>query len=146
MLIGEARLAGQKFALNITKPVTCPTAYIAGGETTVTVTGSGSGGRNQELALACALAFQSQSSPNHWVFLSGSTDGIDGPTNAAGGLVDSNTTTRIRVTGYDPSALLANNDSYNALRNANDLLITGPTGTNVADLQILLTYPKGTEI
>lgn len=142
MLVGEARLAGQEFALNITRPVTCPTAYIAGGETTVTVTGSGSGGRNQELALACALAFQSRSSPNHWVFLSGSTDGIDGPTNAAGGLVDSDTTTRIRVTGYDPSALLANNDSYHALRHANDLLITGPTGTNVADLQILLTYPK----
>jgi len=142
MLVGEARLVAQKFALKLEKPVKQPTAYIAGGETTVDVRGSGSGGRNQELALAFALACQSKLIPNYWVFLSGSTDGTDGPTDAAGGLIDSDTITRMRLAGCDPSALLANNDSYNALRQANDLLLTGPTGTNVADLQILLTYPK----
>ena len=142
MLIGKARLVAQEFALKLEKPVKQPTAYIAGGETTVDVRGSGSGGRNQELALAFALACQSKLIPNYWVFLSGSTAGTDGPTDAAGGLIDSDTITRMRLAGCDPSALLANNDSYNALRQANDLLLTGPTGTNVADLQILLTYPK----
>ena len=142
MLVGEARVVPQEFALTLEKPGKPPTAYIAGGETTVDVRGSGSGGRNQELALAFALACQSKLIPNYWVFLSGSTDGTDGPTDAAGGLIDSDTITRMRLAGCDPSALLANNDSYNALRQANDLLLTGPTGTNVADLQILLTYPK----
>ena len=74
-------------------------------------------------------------------FLSGGTDGIDGPTDAAGGFVDSGTIARIRSAGSDPRLLLDNNDAYHALDHAGDLLVTGATGTNVADLQILLMHP-----
>ena len=73
-----------------------------------------------------------------WVFLSGGTDGRDGPTDAAGGLVDAGTSDRIRHAGGNPATLLADNDSYHALGMSDDLLITGPTATNVADVQILL--------
>jgi len=73
-----------------------------------------------------------------WVFLSGGTDGRDGPTDAAGGVVDAGTTGRIRAAGGSPEALLANNDSHAALNLAGDLLVTGATGTNVADVQILI--------
>lgn len=107
---------------------------LFGGETTVTLRGDGRGGRNQELALRVAMALQGQP---HWRFLSGGTDGRDGPTEAAGAIVDSGTIDRIRAAGGDPDGLLANNDSYRALELAGDLLITGATGTNVADLQIL---------
>ncbi len=113
-----------------------PTALIFGGETTVQIRGSGRGGRNQELALRVAL--QGADLPEGWVFLSGGTDGRDGPTDAAGGLVDGTTIARIAQSGADVDALLANNDSYAALAAADDLLITGATGTNVADVQVLL--------
>lgn len=115
---------------------TGPTALIFGGETTVQLRGTGRGGRNQELALRVAL--QGDSLPDHWVFLSGGTDGRDGPTDAAGGIVDGGTLARIGASGQDVDALLANNDSYAALKAAGDLLITGATGTNVADVQVLL--------
>lgn len=113
---------------------------IFGGETTVTLRGTGLGGRNQELALRVALAMPDLG--RAWVFLSGGTDGRDGPTHAAGGIVDAATPARIRATGGDPAALLANNDSNRALALAGDLLITGATGTNVADVQILALGPK----
>ncbi|RNF35940.1 glycerate kinase type-2 family protein [Paracoccus methylarcula] len=113
-----------------------PACLIFGGETTVTLAGKGLGGRNQELALRVALAMPDLG--RDWVFLSGGTDGRDGPTDAAGGLVDAGTADRIRAQGANPEALLADNDSYTALRLADDLLITGGTGTNVADVQILL--------
>lgn len=113
-----------------------PTALIFGGETTVHLQGTGRGGRNQELALR--IAMQGDRLPEGWVFLSGGTDGRDGPTDAAGGIVDSGTIARIRTSGNDPEALLANNDSFAALKAAGDLLITGATGTNVADVQVLL--------
>lgn len=109
---------------------------IFGGETTVTVRGDGLGGRNQELALRVALSMPDLG--RDWVLLSGGTDGRDGPTDAAGGIVDRHTAGRIRASGGDGGALLANNDSYRALSLAGDLLVTGPTGTNVADVQILL--------
>ncbi len=80
--------------------------------------------------------------PPDWVFLSGGTDGRDGPTEAAGGLVDAGTLARMRRNGADPAALLANNDSHAALAASGDLLITGATGTNVADMQILLCRPS----
>ena len=73
-----------------------------------------------------------------FVFLSGGTDGRDGPTDAAGGIVDERSADRMRRAGADPDALLANNDSYAALAASGDLLMTGATGTNVADVQILL--------
>lgn len=121
---------------------TAPIAILAGGETTVNVTGNGKGGRNQEFALAFALAAEKVGLKN-WTLLSGGTDGIDGVTDAAGGLVNEHTLQRIREHGLDPQTLLNNNDAYTALNAANDLLITGATGTNVADLQILLLHPLG---
>lgn len=113
-----------------------PTALIFGGETTVQIRGDGRGGRNQELALRVAL--QGQDLPDGWVFMSGGTDGRDGPTDAAGGLVDGTSLARMKEANADVSALLNNNDSYAALAAAGDLLITGATGTNVADVQLLL--------
>ncbi|MCY1125864.1 DUF4147 domain-containing protein [Frigidibacter sp. RF13] len=113
---------------------------IFGGETTVTLKGNGLGGRNQELALRVALALPDLG--RDWLFLSGGTDGRDGPTEAAGGIVDAGTQGRIVAAGGDPQALLAENDSYRALSLAGDLLVTGATGTNVADVQILLLGPK----
>lgn len=107
---------------------------LFGGETTVTLSGTGKGGRNQDLALRMALA----GIAGDWVFLSGGTDGRDGPTDAAGGLVDSGSAARMQQRGLDAAALLANNDAYAALGGSDDLLITGGTGTNVADVQILM--------
>lgn len=117
-----------------------PRCLIFGGETTVTLRGNGLGGRNQELALRVAMTMPDLG--RDWVFLSGGTDGRDGPTDAAGGLVDAGTVTRIRAGRGDPDALLANNDSNRALALADDLLVTGATGTNVADVQILLLGPQ----
>ena len=117
-------------------PVDEPLALIFGGETTVTLTGTGKGGRNQDLALRFALG--AKDLPGDWVFLSGGTDGRDGPTDAAGGIVDRETTDRIVSSGQDPAALLANNDAYTALKASNDLIMTGGTGTNVADVQVFL--------
>ncbi len=115
-----------------------PVAIVAGGEPTVRVAGTGIGGRNQELALRFALLNEWAAIKRPWVFLSGGTDGRDGPTDAAGGIVDPSSTTWMRKVGCNPVALLENNDSYHALESSGDLLMTGATGTNVADLQILL--------
>jgi glycerate 2-kinase len=120
-------------------PLDRPRTLVFGGETTVTLRGKGLGGRNQELALRVALAMPALD--RDWVFLSGGTDGRDGPTDAAGGVVDVGTTGRIRDGGGDPAALLADNDSHAALALAGDLLMTGASGTNVADVQILLLGP-----
>ena len=111
---------------------------LAGGETTVTIRGTGLGGRNQELALRVAVLAEQAGWGGNWVFLSGGTDGRDGPTDAAGGLVDQGTLARMRGAGLDPLDVLARNDSYNGLLAAEDLLMTGATGTNVADLQVLI--------
>ncbi|MEJ6402439.1 DUF4147 domain-containing protein [Yoonia sp. 2307UL14-13] len=108
-----------------------------GGETTVTLRGDGRGGRNQEMALRIAIEARLRGWTD-WTCLQGGTDGRDGPTDAAGGLVDHRTLDRIAAAGGDVDALLANNDSYEALRLASDLLITGATGTNVADLGVLI--------
>lgn len=114
-----------------------PGITLFGGETTVQITGTGAGGRNQELALRVALIAEAEGWEN-WTYLQGGTDGRDGPTDAAGGLVDARTLPNIRAAGHDPKALLANNDSYAALKAAGSLLMTGATGTNVADLGILI--------
>ncbi len=111
---------------------------LFGGEVTVRLTGTGLGGRNQELALRVALLAEQQGWQGDWVFLSGGTDGRDGPCDAAGGLVDNTTLKRMRDAGISPEGLLANNDSYHALLPVGDLLMTGATGTNVADLQVLI--------
>ncbi|SFI47378.1 glycerate kinase type-2 family protein [Jannaschia pohangensis] len=112
-----------------------PGLTLWGGETTVILRGDGRGGRNQELALRVALALGDLGRP--WAFLSGGTDGRDGPTDAAGALVDDGTLSRIAAAGLDAEAALARNDSYPVLAAAGDLLMTGGTGTNVADLQVL---------
>ena len=98
--------------------------------------GRGLGGRNQEMALRVAAELEGFEAP--WVFLSGGTDGRDGPTEAAGGVVDNGTLGRIAAAGGDWRALLADNDSHRALALAGDLLMTGGTGTNVADVQVIV--------
>ncbi len=144
-LCGEASEEAENFVqfanAQLSKAGNRPIALLAGGETTVSLKGKGRGGRNQEMALAFAIHAEQQKLPGHWVFLSGGTDGRDGPTDAAGGMVDSGTIRRIQAAGISPSELLANNDSYNALTASNDLLTTGATSTNVADLQVLLIQP-----
>ena len=110
-------------------------AFIAGGETVVKVTGTGKGGRNQELALAAAPGIAGL--PNVCVFSVGSA-GTDGPTDAAGGYVDGDTCEELREKGVDIHRILADNDAYHALKAVDGLLITGPTGTNVNDVAVLL--------
>ncbi len=105
-----------------------------GGETTVTVQGAGKGGRNQELALSAACEFKNK--PIDVVLLSGGTDGIDGPTDAAGGWVTPDTVARAHRIGMDPYAALEDNDAYHCLKAVDQLLITGPTHTNVMDIGI----------
>jgi len=141
-LCGEAGEEAEKLVLHA-KALTInkATALLAGGETTVTLKGNGRGGRNQEMALAFALAVEQQCLTGNWAFLSGGTDGRDGPTDAAGGMVDRNTIKRMTQAGLNPIKLLENNDSYTALKTSDDLVITGATGTNVADLQIVLIQP-----
>lgn len=112
-----------------------PTAFIAGGETVVHLTGKGKGGRNQELALAAAKGIAALD--NVLVFSLGS-DGTDGPTDAAGGIVDGSTMARLAEKGISIDAVLADNDAYHALKAVDGLIITGPTGTNVNDLSVLL--------
>ena len=138
-LEGEAREVGVALAKRFA--ATAPHALVAGGETTVTVRGAGRGGRNQELALSFALeaAKGPLADRSDWVFLAAGTDGRDGPTDAAGGIVDAATVTRIRTAGVDPVAAMEENDSYGALDSAGALLRTGATGTNVADVVVFLS-------
>lgn len=137
----EARYAGEFLSAigKAHKDTDIPLAYIAGGETVVHLKGRGKGGRNQELALSAALAVSGYD--NIAVFSVGS-DGTDGPTDAAGGYADGGTADRIRSAGIDPLSALENNDAYNALSAADSLIVTGPTGTNVNDISVVLIYPK----
>jgi hydroxypyruvate reductase len=116
-------------------PLSPPACLVWGGETTVTVRGQGKGGRNQELALAAALALEGVPDV---LLMALATDGTDGPTDAAGAIVDGGTAARARALGLDPLAALANNDAYPLLSAVGDLLHTGPTGTNVNDLLVIL--------
>ena len=110
-------------------------AFIAGGETVVHLTGKGKGGRNQELALAGAKGIAGMEKA---VMFSLGSDGTDGPTDAAGGIVDGNTAAELKEKGIAIDAVLQNNDAYHALQAVDGLIITGPTGTNVNDLSVLL--------
>lgn len=116
-------------------PVAPPACILSGGETTVTIRGSGKGGRNQEFALAAALALDGLEDV---VLLSGGTDGTDGPTDAAGALVDGTTVRRAQALGLLPSAALQHNDAYPFFQALGELLHTGPTGTNVMDMHLIL--------
>jgi glycerate 2-kinase len=117
------------------RPVRPPACVISGGEPTVTVRGAGLGGRNQEFALAAALDIAGLEDV---VVLSGGTDGTDGPTDAAGAVADGATVARAESSGMNAARYLANNDSYRLFDLLGDLIKTGPTGTNVADVQIVL--------
>ncbi len=146
---GEAREAGKFFAaiareiVASGRPVPRPACVVAGGETTVTLRGRGKepalsgakGGRNQELALSAAI--QMAGLPDALI-VTLATDGTDGPTDAAGALADGTTVNRARARGLDPIAYLANNDAYHFFEALGDLLITGPTNTNVNDLTFIL--------
>ena len=110
------------------------TAYLAGGETVVRLTGHGMGGRNQELALAAAPGLAGLPAA---VFSVGS-DGTDGPTDAAGGYVDGDTAAALAARGLDAGTVLADNDAYHALQAVDGLIVTGPTGTNVNDVAVVL--------
>jgi len=137
---GEARHVGTVFAgiakeaANSGYPVPAPTAVVIGGETTVSVTGSGRGGRNQEVALSAAMRLEELDA----VIAALATDGIDGPTDAAGAIVDGFTIKRARDIGLNPLESLRNNDSNSFFRSLGDEIITGPTGTNVNDLTLIL--------
>ena len=134
-LCGEAREEAARLIAEIPE-TKGKHAYIAGGETTVTLKGNGLGGRNQEMALAAAIALKGKKGI---VFASAGSDGTDGPTDAAGGIADGKSFFRIKKGGLDPLSALENNDSYHALKLGGDLLVTGPTGTNVNDLTVILT-------
>jgi len=120
-------------------PISPPACILAGGETTVTIRGKGKGGRNQELALAAALAIEGLP---QIAMLSAGTDGSDGPTDAAGALVDGNTCREALKKGISAGEHLRNNDSYNFFKTLGDLFITGPTRTNVMDVICLLVEQR----
>ena len=135
---GEARDAGRRFAeLLIRHSGSGPLCCIAGGETTVTVRGAGLGGRNLEAALSAAITLDGK--PDI-ALATLATDGVDGPTGAAGTVVTGRTVERARRLGLDPIQFLENNNSYPFFSALEDLILTGPTGTNVNDLWIGLLY------
>jgi glycerate 2-kinase len=137
---GEARLVGGMLAdiakevVHHDRPQEKPAAIIIGGETTVIVKGRGKGGRNQELALAASMKISGLSC----LVASLGTDGIDGPTDAAGAFVDGDTLNRAEKKGLDPEEYLDKNDSYSFFHAIGDAVITGPTGTNANDLTLIL--------
>ncbi len=114
-------------------PISPPCMIVLGGETVVHVRGNGKGGRSQELALSSAISLRGERGV---VVAAVGTDGTDGPTDAAGGMVDGESFERMLLNGVDPERALLDNDSYNALKASGDLIITGPTGTNVNDIVI----------
>jgi len=138
---GETREAARfhiavaKEVISSGNPIPRPACILSGGETTVTIKGNGLGGRNQEFVLAGALEI---SGIEKVVILSGGTDGSDGPTDATGALADHTTIQRAITLGLNPKANLENNDAYPFFQKLGDLLITGPTHTNVMDVRILL--------
>jgi hydroxypyruvate reductase len=145
---GEARLAARGVLDRVRAhaaaclPKVC---LLSGGETTVAVTGTGTGGRNQELALA--LAGSLADVPAAVVVASVGTDGIDGPTDAAGAMVDNTTVSRGHAAGLgDPGPFLSDNNAYAYFQAVGDLVMTGPTGTNVGDIQVvmILALPPAT--
>jgi glycerate 2-kinase len=146
-VVGEARVAGAahpRLAAMAMRGLVGPLCVVSSGETTVTVTGRGRGGRSQEFALAAAPEMHHLGATS--VLASLGTDGVDGPTDAAGALVDSGTIARSERLRLEPvDTFLAENDSYAFFDRLGDLIRTGPTGTNVGDLQVVVTSeaPRG---
>ncbi|HNS51347.1 MAG TPA: glycerate kinase [Anaerolineae bacterium] len=141
---GEARQVGRVAAalarelVSADRPARRPACLVWGGETTVTLTGQGKGGRNQELALAAAVAMEGLPGV---LLVALATDGTDGPTGAAGAAATGDTVARARALGLEPAAYLHDNNSYPFFESLGDLLMTGPTGTNVNDLLLLFAWP-----
>jgi glycerate-2-kinase len=141
MLEGEARQVGTVLAsvareVSISgNPVPRPAGIVAGGETTVYVVGKGMGGRNQEIALAAAMKLGGLDGV---VVASLSTDGVDGPTDAAGAVVDGQSIAKAQGNGLAPEKFLTDNDSYHFFSRLGDLIFTGPTGTNVNDVSVVV--------
>ncbi len=137
---GEARLVGEilsgiaKEIINRDRPLSKPAALIIGGETTVNVKSDGVGGRNQELALGASLKIDGLCC----LVAALGTDGIDGPTESAGAIVDGYTVRRSCELGLDAAKYLSENDSFHYFKELGDCIITGPTGTNVNDLSLIL--------
>jgi hydroxypyruvate reductase len=138
--VAKVHAAIAKEVLLSGNPLLPPACILSGGETTVTLKGKGKGGRNQEFALAAALEIAGW---EEILVMSGGTDGTDGPTDAAGAFADGKTVSRGKTMGLDPWSFLEENDSYSFFNNLGDLLITGPTGTNVMDLRIMLVRKVG---
>jgi glycerate 2-kinase len=142
-LEGEAKFAGSLLGsianelLVSGNPVPKPAAIVVGGETTVKVLGDGLGGRNQELALAAALSI-SRDPKSNVVIASLGTDGVDGPTDAAGAILDVNTYSKASELGIRPETFLLKNDSYHFFSELRDLIFTGKTGTNVNDISLIV--------
>jgi hydroxypyruvate reductase len=158
-VVGEARVAAAAHigaVLARASAVERPACFISSGETTVHVTGAGKGGRNQEFALAAAGLLWGAGVGTEYIHATGlgtrslyghpcamllaslGTDGVDGPTDAAGAMVDWTTLERARARELSADASLADNDTYAFFRALGDLITTGPTGTNVGDLQVIL--------
>ena len=139
-LTGDVRAAAARI-LAAAAQHSRPAILLWGGETTVHLSRwAGLGGRNQELALRTALQAEAVRAGG-WCLLSGGTDGRDGPTDAAGAVVDAQSLGQVRAAGVDPAAAAAMNDAYRALQSSGDLLLTGASGTNVADLQVMVLLP-----
>jgi len=119
------------------RPVPRPACVIVGGETTVTVKGHGKGGRNQEMALMASICIEGLEDV---AIVCLATDGTDGPTDASGALADGDTLRRAAALGLDPWAYLDDNDSYHFFQALDDLLLTGPTNTNVNDLMFVFVW------
>src|SRR5262249_49273061 len=137
LLVGDTTLVARSFGARLRNCARSartmgPLCILAGGETTVQVKGTGRGGRNQEFALALATEIAGEDV----LVLSAGTDGVDGPTDAAGALVDGVTVERAAKHQLDAKAALANNDSYAFFAALGDLFQCGPTGTNVMDIKI----------
>lgn len=133
--VAKVHTAIAKEIISSDNPVSKPACLISGGETTVTIEGEGKGGRNQEFVLAAAIDIEGLDSV---VVLSGGTDGNDGPTDAAGAIADGTTISRAKNLDLNAFECLCENNSYNFFKPLDDLLITGPTNTNVMDLRIVL--------
>lgn len=134
--VARVHTAIAKEILKSGRPIPAPACIISGGETTVTIKGKGKGGRNQEFCLMAAIDIQGL--PHRVVILSGGTDGNDGPTDAAGALIDTTTITKGKEMGLDVLDYLEDNDSYYFFQKTKDLLMTGPTNTNVMDVRLIL--------
>jgi hydroxypyruvate reductase len=133
--VAQVHAAVAKEILASGRPLKRPACVLSGGETTVTLRGDGKGGRNQEFVLAAAMALEGAADVT---VLSAGTDGTDGPTDAAGAMADGSTVGKARALGLEAGEFLARNDSYRYFEGIEGLIKTGPTGTNVMDVRVML--------